>query len=84
MKRLAGLGFAIAGLFLSSAAPVPASYSVLIRGGTIYDGSGAAPYVGDVALQGDKIVLSGARRPDARRGPSTRPERLCRRASSTC
>ena len=59
MKGLAGLGFAIAGLFLSSAAPVPASYSVLIRGGTIYDGSGAAPYVGDVALQGDKIVFVG-------------------------
>jgi len=63
MKRLAGLGFAIAGLFLSSAAPVPASYSILIRGGTIYDGSGAAPYVGDVALQGDKIVFVGRQAP---------------------
>ena len=63
MKGLAGLGFAIAGLFLSSAAPVPASYSVLIRGGTIYDGSGAAPYVGDVALQGDKIVFVGRQAP---------------------
>ena len=45
-----------------SASP-PATYSVLIRGGTIYDGSGGAPYVGDVALQGDKIVYVGPHAP---------------------
>ena len=35
------------------------SYGLLIRGGTIYDGSGGAPYVGDVGIQGDRIVYVG-------------------------
>lgn len=30
--------------------------SLVIRGGTIVDGSGAAPFEGDVAIQGDRIV----------------------------
>jgi len=62
MKIRAALAVAIAGLFASSAAPPPA-YSVLIRGGTIYDGSGGAPYVGDVAVRGDKIVYVGPHAP---------------------
>ena len=63
MKKSSGLILAVAGLLATSAAPPPATYSVLIRGGTIYDGSGNAPYVGDVALQGDKIVYVGPRAP---------------------
>ena len=63
MKRSSAFVLAIAGLFATSAAPVPASYSVLIRGGTIYDGSGGTPYVGDVALKGDKIVYVGPHAP---------------------
>src|SRR3982751_4920655 len=55
--------FAVAGLLATSAAPPPASYSVLIRGGTIYDGSGGTPYVGDVALKGDRIVYVGPHAP---------------------
>ena len=31
-------------------------YDVVIRNGTIYDGSGGAPYAGDVALSGDRIA----------------------------
>ena len=58
MKKLAAVAIAVAGLIASSAAP-PANYSVIIRGGTIYDGSGGQPYVGDVALAGDKIVYVG-------------------------
>ncbi|MEO6199186.1 MAG: D-aminoacylase [Sphingomicrobium sp.] len=42
-------------------ATVP-SYDVLIRGGTIYDGSGAAPYVGDVGIRGDRIAYVGPSR----------------------
>lgn len=34
-------------------------YDNLIRGGTIYDGSGGAPFVGDVAIVGDSIVSAG-------------------------
>ena len=34
-------------------------YDVVIRGGTIYDGLGGTPYVGDVGIIGDKIRLTG-------------------------
>jgi len=34
-------------------------YDVVIRGGSIYDGSGGAPVVGDVAVQSDSIVSVG-------------------------
>jgi len=37
-------------------------YDVLIRGGTIYDGSGSDPIVGDVAIKDDKIVYVGPSR----------------------
>jgi N-acyl-D-amino-acid deacylase len=46
-----------------SPAPAPASpaaaYDVVIRGGTIHDGSGAGGREGDVAIRGDSIVLVG-------------------------
>ncbi|UKK83393.1 D-aminoacylase [Sphingopyxis sp. BSN-002] len=35
------------------------AYDVVIRGGTIYDGSGKAPVVGDLAIKGDRIVAIG-------------------------
>jgi N-acyl-D-amino-acid deacylase len=45
---------------LAAAAPGGASagpaYDVVIRGGTIVDGSGGKPYVGDVAVKGDRIA----------------------------
>jgi N-acyl-D-amino-acid deacylase len=59
MKKCVALAAAAGSLFVISAAPPPASYSILIRGGTIYDGSGGAPFVGDVALKADKIVYVG-------------------------
>jgi N-acyl-D-amino-acid deacylase len=34
-------------------------YDLILRRGMIYDGSGAAPYRGDVAVQGDRIVALG-------------------------
>ena len=37
----------------------PPSYDLILRGGTVYDGSGTAPYVGDVAVDGDTIVALG-------------------------
>ena len=62
MKKTAAIAIAVAALFATSAAPPP-DYTVLIRGGTIYDGTGGTPYVGDVALKGDKIVYVGAHAP---------------------
>jgi N-acyl-D-amino-acid deacylase len=53
-------------LLVCSAAPAPkngTAYSLLIRGGTIYDGSGGTPYVGDVAVKGDRIVYVGPHAP---------------------
>ena len=38
------------------------AYDLLIRGGTIYDGTGGAPYIGDVAVRGDRIVYVGPAR----------------------
>jgi N-acyl-D-amino-acid deacylase len=35
------------------------SVDILIKGGTIYDGSDAKPYVGDIAISGDRIVFVG-------------------------
>src|SRR5580700_2284194 len=35
------------------------SFDVIIRNGTIYDGSGQNPFTGDVAIRGDKIVAIG-------------------------
>jgi N-acyl-D-amino-acid deacylase len=62
MHRFAALALAAAPAFVTSAVPAP-DYSVLIRGGTIYDGSGNAPFVGDVALKGDRIVYVGPHAP---------------------
>jgi N-acyl-D-amino-acid deacylase len=64
MKKRFAIVVAIAGLALSSAAPpAAAEYSLLIRGGTIYDGSGGEPFAGDVAIKGDRIVYVGPKAP---------------------
>ena len=40
-------------------APGAAEYDLIIRNGTIYDGSGGRPYNGDVAINGDAIAAVG-------------------------
>lgn len=35
------------------------SYDVIIRGGTLYDGSGDPPRLGDIAIKGNRIVAVG-------------------------
>ena len=52
------LGLALCMLFEAPA--VTETYDVLIRNGTIYDGSGAPPTVGDVAINGDQIASIGS------------------------
>jgi N-acyl-D-amino-acid deacylase len=37
-------------------------YDVVIRNGVIYDGSGLKPFVGDVAIEGDRIAYVGSDR----------------------
>ena len=56
---------------IAPAMPTPppsgsAAYDVIIRGGTLYDGSGSAGAVGDVAIRGDSIVAIGVLRPGSR------------------
>jgi len=47
----------------SAAVAAPPDYDVVIRGGTVVDGSGGARFVGDVALRGDRIVYVGPHAP---------------------
>jgi N-acyl-D-amino-acid deacylase len=50
-----------------SACAAPASTPTLvIRGGLVVDGSGATPYIGDVAIRGDRIVYVGGKAPRGR------------------
>src|SRR5215468_10843641 len=49
------------------ASPDAARYDVLISGGTIYDGSGGESFVGDVAIQGDRIAYVGRHAPNPAR-----------------
>ena len=43
---------------LAACSPPP-TYDIVLRGGTIYDGSGGAGYVGDIAIDGDTVVALG-------------------------
>ena len=63
MTVRAAIAIGISALLTATAASAQtqnhSDYDVLIHGGTIYDGSGANPYVGDVAIKADKIVYVG-------------------------
>jgi len=52
---LAGLACAV----LSVGCQAPATYDVILRNGTLYDGTGAEPLVGDLAISGDTIMAIG-------------------------
>src|SRR5262245_26992509 len=54
--------FVMLSLQVAMCRPAPAlavDADILLKGGTIVDGSGGEPYVGDVAVAGDKIVGVG-------------------------
>jgi N-acyl-D-amino-acid deacylase len=46
-------------LLAVAAAPAKPAYDIVIRGGTIYDGSGATGYKGDVGIKGARIAFVG-------------------------
>jgi N-acyl-D-amino-acid deacylase len=56
VRRFASLAFVALTLTACAAEP---DVDVVLRGGTIYDGSGGPPVVGDVAIRGDSIVAVG-------------------------
>ena len=53
------LAFCLVALTVACMGPTGPQYDVLIRNGTIYDGAGRAPFVGDVGINGDRIVAVG-------------------------
>ena len=55
---------AVAPLLLLLSCSFGGDFDVILRGGTIYDGSGAQPFVGDIALRNDRIAAIGSL-PDA-------------------
>ena len=64
MKTFAAAAACSLALLLGSCASAPpTAYDLVIRGGQIYDGSGGAPFTGDVAVQGDRIVYVGPHAP---------------------
>jgi N-acyl-D-amino-acid deacylase len=58
MKPFAPAFSAVMALALGAAAPLPTA-DLLIKGGTIYDGSDSPGFVGDVAITGDKVSFVG-------------------------
>ncbi len=55
-------GLLICTLFLSFGAVYAQQFDVVIRGGTLYDGTGEPPAGGDIAITGDTIAAIGALR----------------------
>ena len=66
-RVLVAIAWGLAASTVGAASTEPARYDVLIAGGTIYDGGGGPPFVGDVAIQGDRIVYVGPPAPHAAR-----------------
>lgn len=52
-------GSYLATLWLAATLACAPDYDVIIRGGTVYDGSGSDGYVADVAIAGDTIAMIG-------------------------
>jgi N-acyl-D-aspartate/D-glutamate deacylase len=49
---------ALCALALTACGPAE-HFDVIIAGGTVYDGTGSAPFVGDVAINGDRVAAIG-------------------------
>lgn len=67
IHRIRSLLAAIAGFIVAAPAQsAPAgpheAHDLILRNGTIYDGSGGAAYIGDVAVDGDRITYVGPHR----------------------
>lgn len=52
--------FLMSAIIASSLRAEPIDADVVLRAGTLYDGTAAAPVIGDLAIKGDRIVAIGA------------------------
>jgi N-acyl-D-amino-acid deacylase len=59
VEHPAGFLILLVGLAVLAACAAPVEYDVVLRDGIIYDGSGSAGVVGDLAIDGDAIVAIG-------------------------
>ena len=49
----------VLGMSAQAPSPAPVDFDVIIRGGTVYDGTGTEPRQADVAIRGDRVVGVG-------------------------
>lgn len=63
MKRFKLTALMLATTLLTGAAAPSGQADVVIKGGTIYDGGTGKPFVGDVAIKGDRILYVGPHSP---------------------
>ena len=59
MKAILGLAATVLASLALAGCAAPATHDVIIRGGTVYDGTGTAPVVTDIAIDGDAITAVG-------------------------
>ncbi len=62
MKRAA---LSLAAALLATSANAAPAYDLVIRNAEVYDGTGAKPFKGEVAIKGEKIAYVGPRAPGA-------------------
>jgi N-acyl-D-amino-acid deacylase len=63
MRTVIAAMFVAAVISPLAAGATESDHDTIIRNGLIYDGSGTAPYVGDVTIDGDRISYVGKRAP---------------------
>ena len=56
---------------------MPDEYDLILRNGTLYDGSGNPPMKGDLAIQGESIAALGDHRGVPRLEPEVRHDESC-------
>src|SRR5690606_23472877 len=59
MRIRTTLALCLAAACAPAVTPARPGYDLIIRGGTVYDGSGQPPFVGDIGIAGDRISALG-------------------------
>ena len=59
VRRIVGVAFCLAVSVLASCGPAEPKFDLVIRNGTVIDGSGAPGFVSDIGVRGDEIAAIG-------------------------